>query len=242
MSTPHKYSMALVGSTHGDEPLGHYVFTQYPMGESEFFRYASMIANPEALSLHVRGVEGDLNRSYPGDPHGNYEERRAAQILPIVQKYDIVLDIHQAFAHMPDILIVKEWNETIADIAQYFATPHVVEFSKGQGSYSGLMLSYIENGIALEYGYAYQYSEACERITADLDNLFYRQQTYPDKSHYRIVGDISLEYRGTTELQNLVEITAEQKDVLDLEGDNLFPIFIDGYDDKWAVVLEKISE
>ncbi len=240
MSSAHLTNVAFVCCTHGDEQLGRFISYEYPFGKTDTLLYRSIIANPEAMYLNVRGVEGDLNRSYPGNPDGNLEERRAAQLLPILQQYDVAIDFHQAFASMPDLIIVKEWTEEIAAIADCFDMDHVLELDKGAGSYTGLMMSYVQNSIATEYGYAHNHQDACERARRDIQNILTGNRVKPNKLRYRIWGDLSLDLKGITEIKNLVKLTADQRELLNLQEENLYPIFIDGYDDKWAVLIQSL--
>ena len=240
MDFSHLKQIAFVGCTHGDEQLGRYIVNEFPFGKTDTLMYRTIIGNPDAMNLNVRGVEGDLNRSYPGDPQGNLEERRAAQILPFLQKYDVVIDFHQAFAHMPDLIIVKEWKEEIAAVADCFDMDHVLELDKGSGTYTGMMMSHVNNGIATEYGYAHNHKEACQRAKRDIENIIAGNRVKPNKKRYRIWGDLGLDLKGTVELENLVKLTDQQREKLQLTDENLYPIFIDGYDDKWCVLVQEL--
>jgi len=242
MDFSHLKQIAFVGCTHGDEQLGRYIVHEYPFGKTEKIMYRTIIGNPPAMDLNVRGVEGDLNRSYPGNLEGNLEEKRAAQLLPILQKYDVVIDFHQAFAHMPDLIIVKEWNDEIAAVANCFDMDHVLELDKGSGSYTGMMMSYVKNGIATEYGYAHKHKESCQRAKRDIENIIADNQVKPNKKRYRIWGDLGLDQKGSTELENLVQLADQQREILDLKEQNLYPIFIDGYDDKWCVLVQELFD
>lgn len=241
MDFSHLKQIAFVGCTHGDEQVGKYISYEFPFGKTDTLMYKTIIANPDAMHLNIRGVEGDLNRSFPGNPDGNLEERRAAQLLPVLQTYDVVIDFHQSYATMPDILIVKEWNEEIAAIGECFKIEHVIEMSKGAGSYSGVLLTHVKNGIVPEYGFSHYHKEACHRAKRDIENVIAENRVSKKKKRYKIWGDLGLEHKGKTRLENLVKITDEQRAILGLEEENLYPIFIDGYLDKWSVLIQEIQ-
>lgn len=83
-------------ATHGNERDGTNVMRRL---EKEFPReeygYDWIIANEEAYALNKRFVEEDLNRSAPGDALSPiYELRRAAEIIELSKRYNIVIDLH----------------------------------------------------------------------------------------------------------------------------------------------------
>ena len=57
-------------------------------------RASGSLTDEEALTLNVRGVEDDFNRSYPRDPQGHHESRLARHLLERVKDSTYLLDIH----------------------------------------------------------------------------------------------------------------------------------------------------
>jgi hypothetical protein len=89
----------VIGGMHGNEPLGIEVikfFNASPAQEVD-----TLLANKKAITKDCRFISNDLNRSFPGNLNSkDYETRRAAEILAITKKYDLVLDFHNT--HCPD--------------------------------------------------------------------------------------------------------------------------------------------
>lgn len=100
-------TITIIGGTHGNERTGvEVVLKLKSMIESgELFLKTGTVylihGNPRAIEISERGSEPflDLNRSFPisllmNEPTGVYEDTRAREIAPILQKSDIVVDLH----------------------------------------------------------------------------------------------------------------------------------------------------
>jgi len=89
----------VIGGMHGNEPLGLEVvklFQDKPVRNVD-----SVLANSQAITANSRFIREDLNRSFPGDSKSKvFEQKRAAELLELAKKYDIVLDFHNT--HCPD--------------------------------------------------------------------------------------------------------------------------------------------
>lgn len=83
----------IIGGMHGNEPLGVEVvrlFQKNPVDNIDV-----VLANEQAIKADRRFVSQDLNRSFPGnDKFGDYELKRAAQLLRRTKGYDVVFDFH----------------------------------------------------------------------------------------------------------------------------------------------------
>lgn len=98
----------IIAALHGDEELGVEVMEKI---EKEFlpekYSYDWIIGNPEAYKKKVRFIEADLNRVAPGDLKSSiYEERRAAEIIALSQKYSFVLDLHATVANSGIVTLI----------------------------------------------------------------------------------------------------------------------------------------
>src|SRR5574341_1431042 len=85
--------------THGNEVQPLFAVEMFlsgfdPSGLVGTLRFT--LANPPALRERKRFLITDLNRGYPGNVNGQGEERLAAQMLPLVQAADTVVDLHTA--------------------------------------------------------------------------------------------------------------------------------------------------
>lgn len=85
-------------ATHGDEEFSIPVLEKIEKKYSkEEYNYDWIIGNPKALKKNIRFIDVDLNRNAPGILNSKiYEEHRAAEILNIAAKFDLVVDIHGA--------------------------------------------------------------------------------------------------------------------------------------------------
>ncbi len=238
--SPDIKKLLFVGCTHGDEQVGKYVFNDYPCGKSEYFEYKTLIGNPQAMMLNTRFVETDLNRSFPGNPAGSYEERRAHQLLPRFQEVDMVIDIHQSYSTTPDFMIVNDWTPEIADLDRHAHFENTIILSQGAGTYKGLMQTEIPHALAFEYGRLQDMDGARKRVKTDIESFLTKTPTGITSKHFCFWGDISKEFEGQTEIDNFVKLTDEQRELFGITEENIYPTFIGGYPDKWAVLLKEL--
>jgi hypothetical protein len=103
-----KEKILFITGTHGDEGFSRDVFrnltSRYPKNK---YGYEQIVGNPKALRQKVRYTQTDLNRSAPGNPSSDiYEERRAAQIINLSNKYKFVIDVHETIANCGIVTII----------------------------------------------------------------------------------------------------------------------------------------
>lgn len=95
----------VIGGMHGNEPLGIELvklFKLKPVNNID-----SIIANPVAVEQNVRFVNQDLNRCFPGSKsEKSYEQSRAAELVALCKKYDLVLDFHNTHCPQNDCAFV----------------------------------------------------------------------------------------------------------------------------------------
>ncbi len=85
-----------ISATHGNEEYSIKVLDslekKYPKSK---YGYERLIGNPKALKKNIRYIDQDLNRSAPGDIKSKiFEEKRAAEIMKISEKFKYVIDLH----------------------------------------------------------------------------------------------------------------------------------------------------
>ena len=118
----------LLGSQHGNELLGDYLYLYIDTERPSLKYYVEFaIANPEARRNQTRYMESDLNRSYNGN-NTTYEERRANEILSFINKgnFNLVLDLHTTTCKQPPCLITKSTDHPFIDTS---SIKHVVHMS-----------------------------------------------------------------------------------------------------------------
>jgi len=153
--------------THGHETVGVCVIENM---QKETFRRGTIlytIANERAKEKSVAFIESDLNRVFPGNSNGDYEERLAAKLHPIVEACDIVFDIHSTNTTDPgeeSMLIVTKLDEETKNIIEMIAPPRVLVMECARGN---ALISDAKIGIAFEYG-RNDHPETARRITRDI--------------------------------------------------------------------------
>lgn len=106
-----------VAGTHGDEGFGVEVMKAIEQTyDPDIYGYDWIVGNPNALAIGARYTDTDLNRSAPGDAQSAaYEERRAAEIIELSKRYDMMIDLHGTVANCGIVnIIAKPSPENIA--------------------------------------------------------------------------------------------------------------------------------
>jgi hypothetical protein len=97
----------VLGGMHGNETLGLKVVKLFQ--KSPVKNIDAVFANEQAIKGNCRFVGQDLNRSFPGNAKSKeYEPKRAAQLLNLTRKYDVVLDFHNTYCPNNDCGFVGE--------------------------------------------------------------------------------------------------------------------------------------
>lgn len=99
--------------SHGDETIGLDLKSKF---ENLHVTNGSLIfnvANLEGVRLHKRIVETDLNRSFPGNEHGSYEEQIAFYMMQYVPLFDYVIDVHSTVLGMKDCIIIEDNSDDV---------------------------------------------------------------------------------------------------------------------------------
>lgn len=141
----------VIYNTHGDEIR---MSTRIP--------FDTIIGNPEASSKNVRYIESDLNRSFNGKTE-TLEEKRAQYLIPIIQSYDLVLDIHSTVTGVVDACIVVGDTKVEREYARYIGAKNYIVMPEMKHS----LIAHAKNGIAIELGTnddVSLYEEALRRI------------------------------------------------------------------------------
>ena len=116
----------VIGGMHGNEPLGQEVvklFQSQPLANID-----TILANEQAIAGNSRFIKQDLNRSFPGNRTSKeYEPKRAAQLLELAKKYDVVLDFHNTHCPKNDCTFVGSSAEALLfDISSWFGLKRVI--------------------------------------------------------------------------------------------------------------------
>jgi predicted deacylase len=133
-------------ATHGNEKIGLKVARE--IEKLNISNLVIQIGNERALRSNKRYIDQDLNRSFPGKKNGNYEERRAFELTPIIKSADLVIDIHSTTSNTKDTLIVSKLNKETLGCIESIYPKYVVIMENSKNS----LISQAKIGISFEYG------------------------------------------------------------------------------------------
>lgn len=170
-SQTHKPFLSIVACQHGNEPFGREIVEALRPRLEEFPGLQLIIANEEALGIDQRGVEGDLNRSYPGNPLGNHESRLADEILRHVHGTRYLLDIHTSVSSCGFLVpIVAQLNEDTRSMINLLEPSRVVCVGRPLSSTS--LIGNVTAGISLEFQKSLANQSAIELTTKLVEDLY----------------------------------------------------------------------
>ncbi len=138
--------------THGDELIGVKVADEIENKYSDLLgkELAIQIANEDAYKQGKRFVDEDLNRCFPGNLSGNYEQKRAATIISKLREYDIVIDIHSTKSETKDTVIITRTTPLILKTIEIISPANVFLMNINP---EGALIHHCQNGLALEFGH-----------------------------------------------------------------------------------------
>lgn len=135
--------------THGNERIGLRVAKKLEkLGVNKNVLIVQK-ANEKALKLNKRFIDQDLNRSFPGKKNGNYEQRRAYELNPIIKSADIVIDIHSTTSALKDAFIVLNLNPKTVEYIKVIKPKYVLLMNAVKEI---ALLAEAKVGLAFEYG------------------------------------------------------------------------------------------
>lgn len=136
-------------ATHGDEKIGVAVAKNIEKLNIDKNTLAIQIANMRAFRLNKRYIDQDLNRSFGGKKDGNYEERRAYELSPVIRSADLVIDIHSTTSSSKDAVIVTKLDKKTLKYVKAIQPKYVLIMNATKNN---ALISQAKIGIAFEYG------------------------------------------------------------------------------------------
>lgn len=114
--------IALIGGTHGNEPVGKEVMNLFSNSKEQYKNIFSCFwGNPEAYQQQKRYVDTDLNRAF--GKNGNrfgYELERVAHLEEkILGNFDFSIDLHTTTSNMGETVILNNTHPASRQIATY---------------------------------------------------------------------------------------------------------------------------
>jgi len=105
-----KKQILFILATHGDEAFSVNLFKRLErVMPRDLYGYDWIIGNDKALEKRVRFTDADLNRSAPGSSNSSvYEEKRAAELIELANRYKFVIDIHGTISNTGVFTIIPK--------------------------------------------------------------------------------------------------------------------------------------
>jgi predicted deacylase len=138
---PGEPEVAVVGGVHGDEPSGVRAVERLRRAierdELDLQRGLGLVvANPPAVEAGTRYLDSDLNRSFPGDPDGDREQRLAARLVDETRDL-LTLSLHATHSEADPIALFDSSQAGMLEYASDLPVPYVVDHRQAtSGSYA----------------------------------------------------------------------------------------------------------
>jgi len=199
--------LSLVVCQHGNEPFGLEIIKALKPRLHKFPGLQLIIANEEALALNKRGVDGDLNRSFPGDQNGNHESRLAHDLLTQVRDSKYLLDVHTSVSScgflVPIVSALNDGTKLLINLLQAERIVHVEQpLSKSS------LIGNVEAGLSLEFQKTLADQTALELTVKLIEDLYADHYIRPrPREVFTVTGVIEkdLELPSTAQDFELIE-------------------------------------
>ena len=216
----------IIAATHGDEKIGIEVIDELlKQGYEASFDF--IIANPRAEKRNVRFLDTDLNRAYPGDKlASSYEKRRASKILSIAQKYQFVIDLHEAREGYDDFIIIPKKHLPENFPVGSLNLDRVLLWPNPRGPLGGE----VENAVELEFGMKNRNRKIAVRKAVDIvknfiENMDGEKCSSNPKQIFYVYGKIKV-----TKNANYLSRIKDFQEV-QLQGEKFYPLLVNQYAD-----------
>jgi succinylglutamate desuccinylase len=161
--------VAVIGSMHGDEPVGARVISALKRRPVVCGTLVTIVGNPAALKKEKRYLDEDLNRCFPGKKSGSREAVLAHEIMHVIRSADYCIDIHSTTTNTTRALIVKRKTAGVKKLIALTDPDHVVIMPKGVGE--GSLINHHNAAVSLEYGRHHASATYAHSLRATLSAL-----------------------------------------------------------------------
>ncbi len=218
--------------THGDELAGVKVADIIRARYPEIIGHGLdiQIANERAFRSKKRYIDKDLNRVFPGNPAGCYEEIRANELKPIISSYDLVIDIHSTESGSSDIVIVTKFDLNTKEILRALSSKYVL-FMNIQPDRS--LISCARVGLAFEMGSDKDEStvtntiKGIELLLSQNDLIGHKESFGFETKYFDVFGQVGKPFgsRLESDIKNFVPIPKGQMFARTADGSPIFAEF-----------------
>jgi len=203
-------NILLLGSQHGNERLGDYLYEYIKRYRSDLIPHISFhIANPLAHLAKKRYIESDMNRSYVTHPK-TYEENVAMELLQYISdgQYDIVLDLHTTTCRQPPSILIIHRTREVNSFLDASSMSHIMHMKDSIAKQS--LLHHCKQTVSIEISINDLNILTYELLTQDIDRYISNERSKVRHNHYEIYGRIfkdEISGKQTKALVNLVKTT-----------------------------------
>ncbi len=166
-----------VTGLHGNERLP--ILALASIGQTQ------IVANTEALSKNVRFTEKDLNSSF-GTNGKTYEEKRAKEILKLIDKYSRVIDLHTFSGQSDPFVIIVDLK--ILEFAKSLGFKHIVYMK--HNIKGGHALINFRKGVSIEMG-NHNDPKVAERVIKLAEMIKNKKSDFQKAKIYEVFGIIT---------------------------------------------------
>jgi hypothetical protein len=190
----------IIGGMHGNELLGLKIVKL--LHSMPIKSVGTVLANEQAIVAKRRYMGLDLNRSFPGSSKSkNYESQRAAQLLRLARKYDVVLDFHNTYCPDNNCGFVGE--------------------NASQRLYNAAWLLGIKDIIVADYDCINKYAVNCLSVEISLNGRLDRPELWYERIKMLSKLDNFSVTPSIRKYRFVYRMSLDDKDRLDLPSKNL---------------------
>jgi lysine 2,3-aminomutase len=181
--------------THGDERIGLKVAKELQKLNIDENVLTVQVANNRAFKLRKRFIDCDLNRAFPGQKNGNYEQKLAYKLSKAIKSADLVLDIHSTKSKLKDALIATKLDNKTSKYIKIIGPKYALIMNVTKNN---ALISQAEVGLGFEYGNDND-PNTLKKIVRDIKKLF------------SYLGLIKIKLRSNKQTTNYFNVISEVK-------------------------------
>jgi tryptophanyl-tRNA synthetase len=193
--------LILVCCLHGNERYGLSVCESQSL-------FPFVLANEKALKENKRFIDSDLNRVFPGNEEGNYEERRAAEILEKIKDFDYVLDLHSSSNRCPLFGIITKPNKEKIEFAKKLGLKKLIIMPESFASGKAL-IDFVKYGLSIEIG-PHENLDNKKQVSALIEN-FAENKSYNEDIEVFEIFEIIRDKADEILIENFKEVKKGEK-------------------------------
>lgn len=231
---------AVVVCLHGDEPYGLEVERELSN------KMKTIIGNPIALEEKKRFLESDLNRIFPGKKEGDYEEKRAVEILEEIKEFEYIIDVHSSSSNVELFGIITKPDKKKIEFAKSLGLKRLVIMEKNI-SEGKSMIDNVECGISLEIG-PHEKEGNAEKVIDSINKFLNSNESSNEIETYVVFDIIKADDFKEAKINNFIPVkkgeiiaTGEKEKIAEFD---FIPVLVNerSYDGVLCLAARKLKE